>query len=38
MKTFEMPEMLVEVFAIEDVITTSTEQGGTGGEYETDRD
>ena len=25
MKMFEMPEILVEVFAVEDVITTNTE-------------
>lgn len=35
MKMFEMPEILVEVFAVEDVITTST---GNLYDNETERD
>lgn len=38
-KFFEEPIVEVTAFAVEDIITTSGEQGGgTGGEYETDRD
>lgn len=37
MKKFENPQIEVQVFAIEDVVTTSTQQGA-GGENELDRD
>lgn len=32
MKMFEMPEIEIEKFAVEDVITTSNEEGGSGNE------
>lgn len=37
MKKFENPQIEVQVFAIEDVITTSQTTGGSGGDNETDR-